>query len=114
MSKHTKTEWIQPINVDFLHEIHAKDDSNPFNPGATKIVARVEKYRHVDEKSEAHKQLTEEWQANARLITAAPKLFSALENLVNLISLDDATDSAETPFTKAVKEAKELLAKLNG
>jgi hypothetical protein len=109
MSKHTKTEWKLPPNADFRHEIYAKDESNPFNPNQTKIVARVEKYTHVDPKSETHKALTAEWQANAALIVAAPKLLAALERLTANITLSSEPDAEETEFTKAVADAKALL-----
>jgi hypothetical protein len=123
MSKHTKTKWIQPINVDFLNEIHAKDSSNIFNPNATKLVCRVEKFRHVDEKSEEHKALTEEWKANAKLIVNAPELYNALTRIVSNITLsmtDEngnpapvAEDEEETEFMKSLRDAKALLASLN-
>lgn len=115
MSKHSGTKWFQPINADFFHVVIAKDDSNPFNPNATKTICTVEKFKHPDEKSEANKALQEESRANAKLITSAPELYTALTNLVNNITLASSPTEENrepTEFENAVTAARALLASI--
>jgi hypothetical protein len=114
MSNHTKLEWLQAPNADLMHEIYTQD---PANPNSTRLICQVAKFkdpfsqaprRFGDPESAAQQVLNKEWQANAKLITAAPKLLAAVEQLLEVTTpSEEPVDSQK--YMMAYNNARKIV-----
>ena len=101
--KHTEGPWhYRPHKCDEWGYVRGPKESDGFHA----FICQAKDMRVTDEgENEARRNGTDPWEANARLIAAAPELLDALENLTIGIAmgwdLDGILQNARAAIAKA-------------